>query len=101
VPNHTSDQHPWFLDASSSRTSVHRDWYVWRDPASDGSPSKHRHPTGRPQNNWVGAFDLTAPAWTCHEPTGQWYLHLFEGTQPDLNWDEPAVVRAMHDTLRF
>ena len=91
VPNHTSDQHPWFLDASSSRDCPRRDWYVWRDPSPDGSPP----------NNWVAAFDLTAPAWTFHEPTGQWYLHLFESAQPDLNWDEPAVVEAMHDTLRF
>ncbi len=91
VPNHSSDQHPWFLDAASSRESTHRNWYVWRDPNPDGSPP----------NNWVAAFDLTAPAWTFHEPTGQWYLHLFEEAQPDLNWDEPAVVSAMHDTLRF
>ena len=91
VPNHTSDQHPWFVDASSSRGSPRRDWYVWRDPTPDGSPP----------NNWVAAFDLTAPAWTFHEPTGQWYLHLFESAQPDLNWDEPAVEAAMHDTLRF
>jgi alpha-glucosidase len=49
----------------------------------------------------VAAFDLTAPAWTFDEPTGQWYLHLFESAQPDLNWDEPAVVEAMHGTLRF
>ena len=91
VPNHTSDQHPWFIDAASSRESDHRHWYVWRDPEPDGSPP----------NNWIAAFDLTAPAWTFHEPTGQWYLHLFEAAQPDLNWDEPAVVAAMHDTLRF
>jgi alpha-glucosidase len=91
VPNHTSDQHPWFLDASSSRDSPRRNWYVWRDPSPEGSPP----------NNWVAAFDLTAPAWTFHEPTGQWYLHLFEAAQPDLNWDEPEVVSAMHDTLRF
>ena len=91
VPNHTSDQHPWFIDATSSRTSSHRDWYVWRDPEPDGSPP----------NNWVSAFDLTAPAWTFHEPTGQWYLHMFESAQPDLDWDEPAVEAAMLDTLRF
>ena len=52
-------------------------------------------------NNWVAAFDLTAPAWTFHEPTGQWYLHMFESAQPDLNWDEPEVEEAMLDTLRF
>ena len=75
VPNHTSEQHPWFLDACSSRDSEHRNWYVWRDPTPDGAPP----------NNWVSAFDLTAPAWTFHEATGQWYLHLFESAQPDLN----------------
>jgi len=91
VPNHTSEEHPWFIDAAASRDSERRNWYVWRDPEPDGSPP----------NNWVSAFDLEAPAWTFHEPTGQWYLHLFESAQPDLNWDEPAVVAAMHDTLRF
>ena len=91
VPNHTSDRHPWFVDAASARDSTHRDWYVWRDA----------HPDGSPPNNWVAAFDLTAPAWSYHEPTGQWYLHLFEAAQPDLNWDEPDVVAAMHDVLRF
>ncbi len=91
VPNHSSDRHPWFVDAASSRGSAHRDWYVWRDPNPDGSPP----------NNWIAAFDLTAPAWTFHEPTGQWYLHLFEAAQPDLDWDEPAVEAAMHDILRF
>ncbi len=91
VPNHTSDQHPWFVDARASKDSPRRDWYVWRDPSSGGAPP----------NNWVAAFDRTAPAWTFDEATGQWYLHLFEEAQPDLNWDEPGVVAAMHDTLRF
>jgi len=91
VPNHTSDQHPWFLDAASSRSSAHRNWYVWREPDADGSPP----------NNWVAAFDLTAPAWSMHPDTGEWYLHLFDPAQPDLNWDEPSVVEAMHDVLRF
>jgi alpha-glucosidase len=91
VPNHTSDQHPWFLNAVTVRSSHHRDWYVWRDPLADGSPP----------NNWVASFDRSAPAWTFDEPSGQWYLHLFEAGQPDLNWDEPGVVDAMHDILRF
>ncbi|MBU6329097.1 MAG: DUF3459 domain-containing protein [Acidobacteria bacterium] len=91
VPNHTSDQHPWFLDAASSRHSARRDWYVWRDGPTDGAPP----------NNWVAAFDLTAPAWSRDPRTEQWYLHLFDPAQPDLNWDEPAVVEAMHDVLRF
>jgi alpha-glucosidase len=91
VPNHTSDRHPWFVDARSSRTSAHRSWYVWRD----------RRPDGKPPNNWVSAFDFSAPAWTLDETTDQWYLHLFEPGQPDLNWEEPEVVGAMHDVLRF
>jgi alpha-glucosidase len=91
VPNHTSDQHPWFVDARSGPSSHHRNWYVWRDPG----------PGGAPPNNWTAAFDLSAPAWTFDEGSGQWYLHLFDPAQPDLNWDEPGVAHAMHDVLRF
>jgi alpha-glucosidase len=90
VPAHTSSEHPWFLDARSSRDSQHRDWYVWRDAAPDG---------GLP-NNWLAAFKKV-PAWTFDEKTGQYYLHSFLAEQPDLNWNNPAVVEAMHDTLRF
>ncbi len=89
VPNHTSDQHPWFVEARASRESPRRDWYVWRD----GSPE-------RPPNNWRAAFS-ESPAWTYDEKTGQWYLHLFLSEQPDLNWANPDVVAAMRDTLRF
>ena len=90
VPNHTSDRHPWFVESRSSRESAKRDWYVW----VDGTPE-------RPPNNWKAAFSTTEPAWTWDEATGQWYLHLFLPTQPDLNWRNPQVVAAMHDTLRF
>jgi alpha-glucosidase len=90
VPNHTSDQHPWFVDSRSGRDSPRRDWYVWRDSAPDGGPP----------NNWIRAWsDL--PAWTYDEATGQWYLHLFLAEQPDLNWGNPQVEAAMHDVLRF
>jgi alpha-glucosidase len=89
VPNHTSDRHPWFVESRASRDSPKRSWYRWRD----GTPD-------RPPNNWPAAFG-GGPAWTWDEPTGQWYLHTFLAEQPDLNWDEPAVVEAMHDTLRF
>jgi alpha-glucosidase len=89
VPNHTSDQHPWFLEARASKTSEKRSWYVWRDGTPDTPP-----------NNWRAAF-TQGPAWTWDEKTGQWYLHLFLAEQPDLNWDEPAVEAAMHQTLRF
>lgn len=91
VPNHTSDQHPWFLESASSRISGKRDWYVWRDPA----------PGGGPPNNWRSVFSTVGPAWTFHEPTGQYYLHSFTPQQPDLNWDNPEVEAAMHDVLRF
>ena len=90
VPNHTSDQHPWFHAARRSREDPKRSWYVWRDPERDG----------RPPNNWMAAF-TNGPAWTFDEPTGQWYLHQFLPQQPDLNWEEPAVVDAMHDVMRF
>ena len=84
VPNHTSDQHPWFVESRSSRTSPKRDWYVWRD---------------RP-NNWTSAF-TNESAWTFDEATGQYYLHLFLPAQPDLNWQNPEVVEAMEGVLRF
>lgn len=90
VPNHTSSDHPWFIDARSSRESKHRNWYVWRDGG----------PEGQLPNNWVRAWS-EEPAWTWDGETGQYYLHCFLPSQPDLNWDEIEVRRAMHDTLRF
>ena len=89
VPNHTSDEHPWFVEARSSRQAAKRDWYIWRD----GTPD-------RPPNNWIAAF-IGGPAWTWDEATEQWYLHLFLPGQPDLNWANPEVREAMHGTLRF
>lgn len=89
VPNHSSDQHPWFLDARSSRTSRYRDWYVWRDPKPDGSPP----------NNWLSVFG--GPSWEWDERTGQYYLHSFLPEQPDLNWRNLALRQAMLDVLRF
>jgi alpha-glucosidase len=91
VPNHTSDRHPWFVDSRSSRSSAKRDWYVWRDPAPDGGPP----------NDWQSIFSAVGPAWTFEPGTGQYYLHSFAREQPDLNWDNPEVEAAMHDTLRF
>ena len=88
VPNHTSDQHAWFVDSRSSRSSARRGWYHWRDGRGDDPP-----------NNWRAAFG--GGAWTLDELTGQWYLHLFLPQQPDLNWSNPDVVSAMHDVLRF
>ncbi len=90
VPNHTSIDHPWFVESLTSRDSPKRKWYVWRDPAPDGGPP----------NNWRAEFG-DMPAWTLDEASGQYYLHLFLPEQPDLNWHHPDVEEAMHDTLRF
>lgn len=89
VPNHTSDQHPWFKESRSSRDNPKRDWYVWRDPKPDGSPP----------NNWMAYFG--GPSWTLDEKTGQYYLHQFLPEQPDLNWRNPEMKEAMFEAMRF
>jgi len=89
VPNHSSDQHPWFQESRSSRDNPKRDWYIWRDPAPDGGPP----------NNWIS--DFGGSAWTLDEATGQYFLHAFLKKQPDLNWSNPEVRAAMLDVLRF
>jgi alpha-glucosidase len=89
VPNHTSDQHPWFVESRASRTNAKRDWYLWRDPAPDGGPP----------NNWLSNFG--GSGWELDERTGQYYYHAFLKEQPDLNWRNPEVRAAMHDVLRF
>jgi alpha-glucosidase len=90
VPNHTSSDHPWFVESRRSRDDPKRDWYVWRDQRPDGSP-----PT-----NWMSQFK-GVPAWTHDDTTDQSYLHVFLADQPDLNWANPDVESAMHETLRF
>jgi alpha-glucosidase len=89
VPNHTSDQHPWFVESRSSRKNAKRDWYVWRAPRGDGGP-----PT-----NWLSEFG--GPAWTLDAVSGEYYYHAYLKEQPDLNWRTPAVRAAMLDVLRF
>lgn len=89
VPNHTSDQHTWFLESRSSRDNPKRDWYFWRDAKADGSAP----------NNWLSIFG--GPAWERDAATGQYYLHTFLVEQPDLNWRNPEVKAAMFDVLRF
>ncbi|MBR0692213.1 alpha-amylase family glycosyl hydrolase [Bradyrhizobium lablabi] len=89
VPNHTSDQHPWFIEARSSRENSKRDWYIWRDPASDGGPP----------NNWLSEFG--GPAWTYDDASSQYYYHAFLAEQPDLNWRNPEVRQAIYDVMRF
>ena len=89
VPNHTSDQHPWFVDALTGRDSPYRDYYVWADPKPDGSLP----------NNWVSIFG--GPAWELDEASGQYFLHNFEAAQPDLNWWNEDVRREFDDIVRF
>ncbi|MFZ0687498.1 MAG: alpha-glucosidase [Terriglobales bacterium] len=89
VLNHTSTQHQWFLDSASSRTSAHRDWYIWRDGKGPDTPP----------NNWISGFG--GPAWRFDPKTGQYYYHYFAAGQPDLNWRNPAVEKAMFDVTRF
>ncbi|TDC48708.1 DUF3459 domain-containing protein [Jiangella ureilytica] len=89
IPNHTSDQHPWFVASRSSRDDPKRDWYVWRDPA----------PGGGVPNNWTS--EAGGSVWEFDEPTGQYYLHSHLVEQPDLNWRNPDVRKALLDVLRF
>jgi alpha-glucosidase len=96
VPNHTSSQHPWFRAAiAAGPGSPERRRYIFRDGTGPGGAA--------PPNNWVSVFG--GPAWSrVREPdgsTGQWYLHLFDAEQPDLNWDNPEVFADLETTLRF
>ncbi|OQW31049.1 MAG: alpha-amylase [Nitrospira sp. SG-bin1] len=89
VPNHTSSQHPWFLESRSSRNNPKRGWYIWKDPASDGGPP----------NNWLSTFG--GSAWEFDAGTCQYYYHAYLAQQPDLNWRNPDVRQAMHEVMRF
>src|SRR5215469_10651096 len=89
VVNHTSDHHAWFLDSKSSKTAAKRDWYIWRDGKGPDQPP----------NNWISTFG--SPAWKYDPATKQYYYHYFYPEQPDLNWRNPAVEKAMFDVTRF
>jgi alpha-glucosidase len=89
VPNHSSDQHPWFRESRRSRSDPKRDWYIWRDARADGMPP----------NNWMSNFG--GSAWTWDEATQQYYYHAFLKQQPDLNWRNPQVRRALYDVMAF
>ena len=89
VPNHTSNEHAWFIESCSSRNNPKRNWYIWRDPAAGGGPP----------NNWVSYFG--GPAWTLDPHTNQYYLHQFVPQQPELNYRHPEVLPAMLDVMRF
>jgi oligo-1,6-glucosidase len=88
VVNHTSDEHPWFVEARASRDNPKRDWYIWRDARDGAEP-----------NNW-GSF-FSGSAWELDEATGQYYLHLFDRKQPDLNWENPEVREAVYAMMRW
>ncbi|WP_250505448.1 alpha-glucosidase [Bowdeniella massiliensis] len=89
VVNHTSDEHPWFVESASGRDSAKRDWYIWRDPKPDGSEP----------NNWESFF--SGSTWQLDEASGQYYLHLFSRKQPDLNWENPQVRQAIYAMMRW
>ncbi len=89
VPNHTSSKHPWFIESRSSRDSPKRDWYIWHDGRGEGAPP----------NNWLSEFG--GSSWEFDPATGQFYYHAFLRSQPDLNWRNPQVRRAIHDVMRF
>lgn len=88
VVNHTSDEHPWFIESRSSRDNPKRDWYIWRDGRNCHEP-----------NNWESIFQ--GSAWTFDRVTEQYFLHLFTKRQPDLNWEAPALRHAMFDMVRW
>lgn len=89
IPNHVSDQHEWFREARTSKSSPKRDWFVWRDPKNDGTPP----------SNWLSVFG--GSAWEFDATSKQYYLHTFLKQQPDLNWDNPKVRGAMQDIMKF
>lgn len=89
VLNHTSDEHPWFREARKSRDNPYRDYYIWRDPGTDGGPP----------NNWTSY--LGGSAWEWEPETKQYYLHIYGRKQPDLNWDNPKVRAEMHAIMEF
>jgi len=89
VLNHTSDKSPWFIESASSKTNPKRDWYIWHDGKAPG----------KPPNNWLSIFGHSA--WQYSPATDQYYYHYFYIQQPDLNWRNPQVEKAMFDQLRF
>jgi alpha-glucosidase len=89
VPNHTSDEHPWFIESRSACVNPKRDWYIWKPPAPDGGPP----------NNWLSTFG--GSAWELDPRTSHYYYHAYLAQQPDLNWRNPEVQAAMHQVLRF
>ncbi|MFF2318073.1 alpha-glucosidase [Arthrobacter sp. NPDC058097] len=100
VVNHTSDEHPWFVESRSSKDNPKRDWYWWRPPREGAGPGTPEPGTpGAEPNNWGSAF--SGPAWEYDAETGEYYLHLFSRKQPDLNWENPEVRAAVYDMMNW
>ncbi|SMR42775.1 unnamed protein product [Zymoseptoria tritici ST99CH_1E4] len=95
VVNHTSDQHAWFVDSRSSKTSKYRDWYIWKPAKYDDQGNR------QPPNNWLMILGEANSAWTWDEETQEYYLSLFTAEQPDLNWENVDVRKAVHEVLKF
>jgi oligo-1,6-glucosidase len=95
VVNHTSDQHAWFLESRSSKTSPKRDWYIWKAPNYDADGNR------QPPNNWAQILGEANPAWTWDEESQEYYLSLFTPEQPDLNWENSDVREAVYNVLRY
>ncbi|MDQ0636210.1 oligo-1,6-glucosidase [Arthrobacter pascens] len=95
VVNHTSDEHPWFVESASSRDNPKRDWYWWQPPRPGSEPGT----PGAEPNNWGSAF--SGPAWEYDPSSGEYYLHLFSKKQPDLNWENPEVRAAVYDMMNW
>ena len=88
VINHTSDEHPWFIESRSSKDNPKRDWYIWRDGKDGAEP-----------NNWESIF--SGSAWEYDEETEQYYMHIFSRKQPDLNWENPEVREALYEMINW
>jgi alpha-glucosidase len=97
VLNHTSDKHKWFIESASSRTNPKRNWYVWNDGKNGGKPGPDGKPL--PPNNWVSLFG--GSAWEWMQQTKAFYYHRFYKQQPDLNWRNPEVEKAMFGAMQF
>ncbi|WP_180540193.1 glycoside hydrolase family 13 protein [Staphylococcus haemolyticus] len=89
VVNHTSDEHPWFIESKSSKENPKRDWYIWADPKDNGSEP----------NNWESIFN--GSTWQFDETTNQYYFHLFSKKQPDLNWDNQEVRESVFNMMNW
>ena len=94
VVNHTSDEHPWFVESRSDPRSEKRDWYFWRPPREGMTPGQ----PGAEPTNWASFF--SGPAWDLDPASGEYYLHLFSRKQPDLNWENPQVRAAIYRMMR-